>query len=271
MKKALFIFILSLQAFLVLGQSDSLASEKQEADVMMISSNADSAFAQARELAFNKDYDASRKVLDLLLQEDPDNYSYKLFRIRTQLWQGKHDEARIDIEKLIAADSTQYKIYELRVLNELYDKDYEICLRHCEDGIKRFPKQNEFFYVQKVQALTSANEYHDALDAANEAEKKFPNNNEIKQLKTFLLNQLIVDGVAAGLFIDYFTKNYNPWLYGFVQVGRQTKMGAFIARLNVAERFADSRFRDNAADNSASFGVQGEIDAYPRLGRKSYA
>ncbi len=263
MKRIALIIIALIWSLKGQAQSDSTLSDSSELepDVVMISNNADSAFTQARELAFKKEYKTSRKVLDLLLLNNPENYQYKLFKARTYMWEGEHQAARENIEYLISEDTTLYEPYEMRVLNELYDKDYEICVRHCNDGIQRFPKQNEFFYVQKAQALTSANEYHDALDAANEAEEKFPENNEVQQLKTFLLNQLIVDGVAVGAFMDYFTKNYNPWLYGFVQVGRQTNLGAFIARVNMAERFQEGQ---------PSFGVQGEIDAYPRIGRKSY-
>lgn len=229
-------------------------------DVLRISASADSAFTQARELAFDGNFEASRKVLDLLLLEDPGNYRYRLFRLQTLVWDKQYDAARPQIEALILEDTNAREIYNLRVRNELYAKDHDLCVRYCDDGIKRFKGDNEFFHVTKVQSLVSQNSYHDALDAVNLALDDYPDNNELEQLKTFLLNQLIVDGLTFGGFIDYFTKGYKPWLYGFAQYGKQTPVGAFIARVNVAER----------QQNFASFGVQGEIDAYPRLSRKSY-
>lgn len=263
MKQILLIFSLLALSFSLKGQTDTTASaDSSEVEVMMISANADSAFMQARDLAFKKEYEASRKLLNVLLLEDPDNYEVKIFRLRTFLWQKKHETAREEIGMWLAEDTNAIEVYKLRALNELYDKDYEMCLRYCDDGIKRFPKQNEFFHTQKAQALTSKNELHEALDATNEALKHYPESNELNQLKTFLLNQLIVDGLAVGVYVDYFTKNYNPWLYGFVQYGRQTPIGAVIARLNAAERFQP---------NTPSFGVQGEIDVYPRITRNSYA
>jgi YaiO family outer membrane protein len=152
-------------------------------------------------------------------------------------------------------------IYEIRLNNERYDKDYPMAIRYADDGIKRFPKKNETFHVGKVQSQVAQNNYHEALEAADVALDSFPDNNELKQLKTFLLNQLIVDGLAVGVSIDYFTKLYGPWLFGFVQYGQQTKIGAVIGRISVADRQTNTDF---------SRGIQGEVDVYPRLGKKSY-
>lgn len=259
-----FLFLISLILLGLQSQAQTDTNEVEEstgADVMMISANADSAFMQARDLAFEKEYEASRKLLSILILEDPDNLEYRMFRLRTFLWEKKHDDARREIPLEIEKDTNFITPYELQVLNELYDKEYDDVIDFCDKGIKRFPKNNEFFLTQKAQALTSQNEYRKALEAVNEAQKSYPESNELKQLKTFLLNQLIVEGVAVGAFIDVFSKNYNPWLYGFVQYGKLTTVGAFIARINIAERNQELL---------PSFGVQGEIDAYPRLGRRSY-
>lgn len=262
MKKTLSFLFFLIWAQASFAQADSTETEESSGpDVFMISANQDSAFMQARDLAFDEKYRTSRKILGLLILEDPDNLEYRMFRLRTFLWEKKHDAARKEIPKEIAKDTNFITPYELQVLNEVYAKEYEDAIEYCDAGITRFPKNNLFFHTQKAQSYTSMNEYHEALDAVNAGQKNYPDNYELKQLKTFLLNQLIVEGVAVGVFTDIFTKNYNPWVYGFIQYGKLTNVGAFIARLNVAER--NQEFLP-------SFGVQGEIDAYPRLGRKSY-
>lgn len=260
MSKSVLISVLFLFTTLVLkGQADSTNGSL---DVLEISSDADSAFTQARELAYGKEYEAARKILDLLIYQNPNTYyQYKLFKARTLVWEGKHAVARNIIEELILEDTTVVDIYQIRLNNERYDKDYPMAIRYANDGIKRFPKNNESFHVGKVQSQVSQNNYHEALESANIALDSFPDNNELKQLKTFLLNQLIVDGLAVGISIDYFTKIYAPWLFGFVQYGKQTKIGAVIGRVSVADRQNNSGF---------ARGVQGEVDVYPRLGRKSY-
>jgi YaiO family outer membrane protein len=247
-------FVFALQ-----GQKDT---ENGPVEILEISSNTDTAFSQARELAYSEEYDASRKILNLLIYQNPTSYyQFKLFKARTLVWDGKHDVARNIIEEVILEDTTVIDIYRVRVDNEKFDKDFPMALRYSEDGIKRFPKDNEFFHVGKVQSMVAENTYHDALDAVNMALDSFPENKELNSLKTFLLNQLIVDGLAVGASMDYFSKIYSPWLFGFLQYGRQTKMGAFITRVNVADR---------QYSNLASLGIQGEIDFYPRLTKTSY-
>lgn len=259
LKSFLSISIVLFLSVALYGQEDTT---DRPVEVLEISADPDSAFAQARELAYTKEFDASRKILDLLIYQSPTNYyQYKLFKARTLVWDGKHEAARNIIDELIQEDTTVVDIYQIRLANERYDKDYDLAIRYANDGIKRFPKNNEVFHVGKVQSLVAENEYHDALDAANFALDSFPDNNELKQLKTFLLNQLIVDGLAVGVSIDYFSKIYKPWLFGFAQYGRQTKVGAFIARVNVADR---------QQDNFASMGIQGEIDIFPRISKNSY-
>ena len=249
-------FIFALQ-----GQTDT---ENGPVEILEISSNTDTAFSQARELAYSEEYDASRKILNLLIYQNPTSYyQFKLFKARTLVWDGKHDVARGIIEEVIREDTTVVDIYRVRVDNEKFDKDFPMALRYSDDGIKRFPKNNEFFHVGKVQSMVAENTYHDALDAVKVALDSFPKNKELKSLKTFLLNQLIVDGIAVGISMDYFSKIFNPWLFGFIQYGRQTKMGAFITRLNVADRQIPNPL-------IASIGIQGEIDFYPRLTKNSY-
>lgn len=255
MKKTLLLACLMLFTTGLFAQEDT-----SSAPVVMISADPDSAFAQARDLAFKGDYQTSRKVLDLLLLDDPGNYQYRLFKARTFVWDGRYQNARNLIRNLIVEDTNAYSIYELRVQNERFAKQHALCILYCDDGIKRFPKNNEFFYVSKVQSLTTSNDLRDAFDAVEEALEKYPDNNELKQLKTYLLNQLIVDGLAIGGTIDYFTKTYNPWYFGFIQYGRQTKIGAIIGRLNYGDR----------NQSFTSFGIQGEVDIYPRISRNSY-
>lgn len=241
---------LSLQA-----QTDTNA-----APVVMISADPDSAFAQARELAYDGDYQTSRKVLDLLLLDDAGNYQYRLFKARTYVWDGKHDNARNLIRNLIVEDTNAFEPYALRVQNELIDKSFPICIMYCDDAIKRFPDKNERFYVSKAQAQVNSNDPRSAFNTVEEGLEKYPDNEELKKLKTFLLNQLIVDGIVIGGTIDYFSKGYRPWYFGYIQYGRQTKVGAIIGRLNYGDRNQDF----------TSFGIQGEIDIYPRISRKSY-
>lgn len=61
MKKFVLLLSLILSSWQIQAQSDTNEVEESDgADVMMISANADSAFMQARDLTFEKEYKASR-------------------------------------------------------------------------------------------------------------------------------------------------------------------------------------------------------------------
>lgn len=62
--------------------------------------------------------------------------------------------------------------------------------------------------------------------------------------------------------VDYsyawFQGDIDPWNMGAISVGQRRSSGSFIARMNLARRFATN-------------GAQFEADAYPTLGKKAYA
>lgn len=64
--------------------------------------------------------------------------------------------------------------------------------------------------------------------------------------------------VAADFSYVDFRGTIDPWRLGSLSVGHATSAGSIIARLNYAYRFATS-------------GLQGEVDAYPRLRAGTYA
>lgn len=64
--------------------------------------------------------------------------------------------------------------------------------------------------------------------------------------------------VAGDYGYTRFVESLDPWQLGSVSLGHRSRRGAFIARVNAARRFGEG-------------GVQGEVDAWPRLGGRLYA
>lgn len=60
-------------------------------------------------------------MLNVLLLEDPDHYEIKIFRLRTFLWDKKHEKAREEIGLWLAEDTNAIEVYKLRALNELVE------------------------------------------------------------------------------------------------------------------------------------------------------
>lgn len=236
------------------AQTDSLDQAPEE-DIY-ISSLPDSAFLQARNFAYDRDFEKARVILDFLVRNYPDNPDYSLFNLRTFIWDKQYDSARVLVQGILDKDSMQLTARELQAQIERYDGRYGRAIKLSEAGIRDF-EEDEFFVVNKVQSLTENNQYRRALAYIDTAEKSYPSNKEISQVKTFLLNQFIADGVAIGGQLDYFTSDIRPWFGAFGQVGRMTENGVIVGRVNFGRR----QLRN---------GYQFEVDAYPRISKRRY-
>jgi YaiO family outer membrane protein len=66
--------------------------------------------------------------------------------------------------------------------------------------------------------------------------------------------------IIVGIDYNYawFQGDIDPWNMGVISIGQRRASGSFIARMNLARRFATN-------------GTQFEADAYPTLGKKGYA
>ncbi len=217
----------------------------------------DSAFALAREYAFDAKYKKAEKILQYNVQRFPENTDYSIFLARVYSWQKEYDKSRDLLNPILKEDTAQMEAYRLLTLVERYDKKFDTSLVMSNKGLKWYPK-DEFFYVNKAQNQTGLIKYEDALETVDSALISYPNNTELKQLRVFLSNQLIASGLSIGFGLDYFTENaYATWYSGLIQYGIFTSVGPIIPRINIANRFEQT-------------GVQFEIDAYPQLGNGRY-
>lgn len=247
--KQLFLSAFCLLVWSLLGQNDSIS-------VLALENAPDSAFAQARELAFAKEYDAAEKMLRFLHQQYPKNPDYPLFLARVESWQKNYAESRSLLKPLLTTDSAGLEAARLLTLVERYDQRYDTALALSDSGLVIAPG-DRFFLTNKAHSQIGLLRYPRALETVDTALTLYPRNKELQALKQFLLNQLIAEGLAVGAGVDYFTSTFDPWINGLVQYGHFTGIGAILARLNYANRFDEN-------------GYQFEMDAYPQLGKGRY-
>jgi YaiO family outer membrane protein len=261
MKQRLFVFILLLTLCAGLyaqPKTDSLFTTAEDSLLLEeIPEYPDSAFALAREYAFNSKLKKAEKILQFNVLRYPNNTDYSIFLARVYSWQRKFDESKAILHPILEKDTAQMEAYRLLTQVERFQKNYDTSLVMSNKGLEWVPN-DEFFFVNKAQSETGLIKFKDALETVDTALGLYPNNNELKQLRVFLLNQLIASGLAVGLSVDYFTENvYDTWYSGFIQYGFFTSAGPVIPRVNIANRFLTT-------------GVQFEIDAYPQLGGGRY-
>jgi YaiO family outer membrane protein len=248
----------------VYAQRDTDTVLSQEPDTTVLASipkDADSAFAMARELAYKSSYQKSRVILDFLTRKYPAYRDIPAFKARTYLYEKDYPEAARLSKAIIARDTGES--YEeprhILLLAKRYNDQLDTALFLAERGLKR-DKSSEFYNVEKAQILRAQKEFKDALSAADTGLAYHPDNNELQQLRSFILNLIIFDGIAVGADYDYFTQfssRYQPWKSAFLQVGTATKSGTYIGRVNYADR-------------NGRTGFQLEGDAYPIIGEGKY-
>lgn len=254
-----FCFSVFFSSFLAAQNSiDSLfVTEEDSLLLEEIPDAPDSAFALARSYAFDGKYKKAEKILQFNVLRFPKNTDYSIFLARVYSWQKEYNKSRKLLYPILEKDTAQMEAYKLLTQLERYDKNYDTSLVMSNKGLKRLPN-DEFFLVNKAQSETGLIKYKDALETVDTALISYADNTQLKQLRVFLLNQLIASGLSIGFGLDYFTENaYATWYTGLIQYGIFTDVGPIIPRINIANRFEQT-------------GLQFEIDAYPQLGGGRY-
>lgn len=227
---------------------------------VFISNDVDTAFRRAREYAYVGEYGKSTPILNFYIKQYPQYYDLRTFLARTKLWQKNYQAADNILYGVLEDNPKEINAYRILTLSQQYRGNHDSAVAIANKGLK-IDTADPALLLHKAQSLTATREYKDGLEATSQALKNDTNNKEAKKLQTFLLNQLINDGLAVGYGLDIIDNNFDQgssvWQNGFVQLGTFTKVGMLIARVNWSQR-------------QNLFGAQGEVDFYPILGKKTY-
>ena len=139
---------------------------------------------------------------------------------------------------------------------ELWAEKYDNALTLSNQAKTVLPNDADIL-IREAKALNNLERYKEAQQVVKSILATDPNNAEAKSmLETIKINKQ-KNAIGVSYTYDYFS-NRPPWKWESIQYKRKTKRGAIIGRLNFAQRFDTT-------------GYQYEIDAYPKLGKKSYA
>ena len=240
----------------------SLYAQKDTNDVsdaIEIPGDVDSAFAIARDYAYDGEYEKARTILTFFSRRYPGYKGLSLFNARTYLYEKEYKTAAKLARSFDAKDTASYiEAKRILLLAKKYDKQFDTALVVANSALKD-TVNDEFFQTQRAQILKDQKEFKESLNATDTGLKYHPKSNELQQLRSYLLNQLVADGVAVGINHDNFsTPATKDWWGGFAQIGKYTKSGTYIGRVNYANRFGNQN------------GIQLEGEAYPRFRTGQY-
>ena len=219
--------------------------------------NPDSLFLEARKSAESKDYNLAISKINTLIYSYPQNIDYTLYLARLYYWSEKFDLAQDQLLKIIEKSPSNEEAYSLLVKIELAAKKSSDLLTHSVKGMTLFVKNREYYKFYKAQALELLGRNKEALLILN----NIKNTSDFYKDAQYSKNQLLKKQKNI-ISVGYLNTNFgnsgiSPWHFGMIEYLRKTEKNAFVGRVNYGALYG-------------STGLQGEIEAYPKTGEKSY-
>jgi len=217
----------------------------------------DSLMSVAKTLITKNKNEQAEKIYNDLLQQNNGNNDVRFALGLLYSWTKKYDKARTIFADVLKARPSSKEVYIAAINNELWVDNYNQALTIANIANTVLPNDADIL-LRKAKALNNLERYADAQSVIKDILAIDPNNQEAKALLSTIKSNNQKNAIGVNYTLDYFFKQINPWHWASIQYKRKTKLGAVIGRFNYANRFG-------------SQGYQFEVDAYPSLGKKSYA
>ena len=217
----------------------------------------DSLMTLAKELIKQDKNKQAEQIYTDFLKQNPGNNDVRLALGLLYSWTKQYDKARVALTEVIKARPQSKETYIAAINNELWADNYSAALALTLTAAVII-KNDADILIREAKALLYLEKQKEAQQVVDSILVFDPNNSEAQSfLKTLKWNNQ-KNAIGVNYSYDYFFSIINPWHLASIQYKRKTNIGAVIGRINYAQRFDTS-------------GYQAEIDAYPSLGKKSYA
>jgi len=215
-------------------------------DTEAVITDPDKVFLEARDLAFDNNYEEARPILRAILSEYPEYIDVQNLLAKTYSWEGNYEEARFHFDQIIARDRVNREVWVAAINNEIFARKENKALSKVNKAMEYLPGDPELLALkdridrllqEKSEAILARNK---ALRMRNKETGSFANN-----LGTFSTIQV---------FDQVFEAQYSLG----AEYIRQGQFGRLIPRFTFANRFGQD-------------GIQYELDAYPKIHEKTHA
>jgi len=218
----------------------------------------DELFKDARDAAFNgKQYDKAKRFALQALQKSPNDAEIEVFLGRVYAWNNQYDSARYHFSKILDNGATNEDASIAYAALEYWADHYEAAIKVCDQGLAAYPS-SEALLLRKAKSLNGEKKTKEAGAITNQLIKTDPQDKAAAGLAMSMRDATAVNKISLNYDYTYFNKEFEkPWQLASISYGRYTEFGSVIARVNVANRFGEN-------------GIQGELDAYPRINKIFY-
>lgn len=140
------------------------------------------AFAVARDLAAQRDFDAARLLLQRLLRDAPSYHDARALLGRTYSWERRFDDARSILDDLLKRAPGYADGFAARLELEVYRGNGEAALAMADHALAEFPRDASLLYG-KARALEVLGRRQEALGALDDLRRVSPGHPEGEALR----------------------------------------------------------------------------------------
>ena len=220
--------------------------------------NPDTAFAKAREMAFNKQRKQAQDSLLLILTKYPDYLDVRSFLAITYSWDGAYKKARKEFSYILRKDPKRKTDWVAAINNELWGETPFNALKMVATALEHYPRDAKILYL-RASAEENSNNPEEALETIKSVLLENPDDQKAKEYKKNLIDKLSFNTVGVSSSVDMYSKNERDLMqYHSLKYSKQTKYGSITGKINLSRRFQKN-------------GVQYEVDLYPKITKGLYA
>lgn len=221
--------------------------------------SADELFKSARDAAFEKkNYNSAIMYAKQALSINTEYTDVVIFLGRIYAWKKMPDSSRYFFNEAVKQQPKYIDAYVGYIDLEIWNDNLEEALVLVEKGLS-YDGANVQLLIRKANILNRQRDFTPAikiLDTILSIDKK---NTAARALASQIRDNVSKNRIGLKYDYVYFDKQFpNPWQFVSLDYTRQTKTGAYTARLNYANRFQTD-------------GLQYELEAYPRFSKTFYA
>lgn len=221
--------------------------------------SSDELFQLARKAAFDrKDYPEAIRLSRLALVKSPDYSDIRVFLGRVYTWSDKLDSARREFQYILQSKPEYEDAYVAAADLEYWNDQPEEALTLINKGLEYHPRSEELL-LRKAKVFASLKRLPEAAATANMILDINPGNAAARAVLSSIRDQVRKNKIDLSYDYTYFDKRFDqPWHLLSFSYGRQTSIGTIMGRINYANKFGEG-------------GVQGELEAYPRISNTFYS
>lgn len=220
--------------------------------------SSDELLQKARTEAFDqKNYPAAILTLKAAIAKSPDYVDLSIFLGRIYTWSDKIEEARAVFQPWLERNIDSEDFYLAYGSLEYWNDEEKRALEILKQGLTLFPQSEDLLLLQ-AKVYNSLGEFQHSENSLREVLKINAKSTVARELLNRIRDLSAKNAISVTYNYMHFDKQFDKdWHILALSYRRSTRIGSFIFRTNLANKFGDN-------------GLQVELEGYPRLSKMFY-